>query len=539
MRDHPRSANANGTDIQYETLLATAEAERDRYQLLLEINNAVVTRLDLGSLLHAISDSLRKVIPHDSASIFLHDPESGQLRLHSFDLQYSSDLEKGALFPLEGSPEGLAFTSQRPVLIRNLDLEEFPAPQIKHAYDDGLRSACIIPLLAHDRALGTLDIASRSEHAFTGGDAELLTHIAGQIAIAVENALAYREIAALKNKLASEKVYLEEEIKTNYNFEEIIGRSAALKQVLKQVETVAPTDSVVLIYGETGTGKELIARAIHHLSGRRDRTLVKLNCAAIPTGLLESELFGHEKGAFTGAIAQRVGRFELSHKGTLLLDEVGEIPLELQPKLLRVLQEREFERLGSSRTIRTDVRLIAATNCDLRQMVAEKRFRSDLYYRLNVFPVFVPALRERAEDIPLLVKYFAQKHARRMNKRIETIPKDALQALCHYPWPGNVRELENVIERSVILSPGPVLQVGLPELCPHATVVPTEAAGQNVNLEHAETMHLEDADRAHILRALRDTNWIIGGPRGAAAKLGLNRSTLRSKMIKLGINRPS
>ncbi len=539
MRDDPRSAKANGTDLQYKALLATAEAERDRYQLLLDINNAVVTRLDLGSLLHATSDSLRKVIPHDSASIALYDPESGQLRLHRFDLQYASDLEEGALFSLEGSPEGLAFTSRRPVVIGNLNLEEFPAPQIKHAYDDGLRSACIIPLVVRDRALGTLDIASRSEHAFTDGDAELLTHIAGQIAIAVENALAYREIAALKNKLASEKVYLEEEIKTDYNFEEIIGRSIALKQVLKQVETVAPTDSVVLIYGETGTGKELIARAIHHLSARRERTMVKLNCAAIPTGLLESELFGHEKGAFTGAIAQRVGRFELAHKGTLLLDEVGEIPLELQPKLLRVLQEQEFERLGSSRTIRTDVRLITATNCDLRQMVAEKRFRSDLYYRLNIFPVFVPALRERAEDIPLLVKYFAQKHARRMNKWIETIPNDALQALCHYPWPGNVRELENLIERAVILSPGPELQVALPELLPHADVIPAEAAGQSVNLEHAETMRLEDAERAHILRALRDTNWIVGGPRGAASKLGLNRSTLRSKMIKLGINRPS
>lgn len=539
MSDQPRPPTVTGTDRRYETLLAAAEAERDRYQLLLDINNAVVTRLDLGSLLHATSDSLRKVIPHDSASISLYVPESGQLRLHSFDLQYASDLEEGALFPLEGSPEGLAFTSRRPVVIRNIDLKEFPAPQVKHAYDDGLRSACIIPLVAHDRALGTLDIASRSENAFTETDAELLTHIADQIGIAVENALAYREIAVLKNKLASEKVYLEEEIKTEYNFEEIIGRSTALRHVLKQVETVAPTDSPVLICGETGTGKELIARAIHNLSTRRERTLVKLNCAAIPTGLLESELFGHEKGAFTGAIAQRIGRFELAHKGTLLLDEIGEIPLELQPKLLRVLQEQEFERLGSSRTIKSDVRLIAATNCDLRQMVAEKKFRADLYYRLNVFPIQVPPLHERAEDIPLLVNYFAQKHARRMNKRIETIPNDALQALRRYAWPGNVRELENLIERAVILSPGRELQVALPELASQAVAVPAEADGQDVNVEHAETMRLEDAERSHILRALRDTNWIIGGSRGAASKLGLNRSTLRSKMIKLGITRPS
>ncbi len=539
MSDQPRPPTVTGTDRQYKTLLAAAEAERDRYQLLLEINNAVVTRLDLGSVLHAISDSIRKVIPHDSASISLYDRKTNELRLHSFDLQYASDLEEGASFPLEGSPQGLAFTGRQPVVIRNLDLVEFPAPQIKHAYDDGLRSACIIPLVAHDRALGTLDIASRSEHAFTDEDAELLTHIAGQIAIAVENALAYREIAVLKNKLASEKVYLEEEIKTEYNFEEIIGRSAALRHVLQQVETVAPTDAVVLIHGETGTGKELIARAIHNLSARCERTLVRLNCAAIPTGLLESELFGHEKGAFTGAIAQRVGRFELAHKGTLLLDEVGDIPLELQPKLLRVLQEQEFERLGSSRTIRTDVRLIAATNCDLRQMVAEKKFRSDLFYRLNVFPMQVPSLRERAEDIPLLVNYFAQKHARRMNKRIETIPADALQALCRYTWPGNIRELENLIERAVILSSGPELRVTLPELSSLAAGTPTESAAQDLNDKGPEDMHLEEAERAHILRALSDANWIIGGPRGAASKLGLNRSTLRSKMMKLGITRPS
>lgn len=537
MSDHPRSPTDDDSCRQCKTLLAAAEAERDRYQLLLDINNAVVTRLDLASVLHATSHALRKVVPHDIASIWLYDPETGQLRLHSFDLQYASDLDEGRLFPIEGCPEGLAFTTRRPIVIRNLNPKEFP--QLQHAYNDGLRSGCIIPLVAHDRALGTLDIASRSENAFTDADAELLAHIADQIAIAVENALAYREINALKKKLASEKVYLEEEIKTEYDFEEIVGRSAALKQVLKQVETVAPTDSPVLICGETGTGKELVARAIHNLSARRERTLVKLNCAAIPTGLLESELFGHEKGAFTGAIAQRIGRFELAHKGTLLLDEIGEISLELQPKLLRVLQEQEFERLGSSRTIKTDVRLIASTNCDLQQMVAEKKFRADLYYRLNVFPIEIPPLRKRVEDIPLLVSYFAQKHARRMNKQIETIPNDAMQALCRYRWPGNVRELENLIERAVILSPGPELQVALPELSSHAAVTAAETADQNLNLEHAGNMNLEDAERAHILRVLHDTNWIIDGPRGAALKLGLNRSTLRSKMTKLGINRPS
>jgi formate hydrogenlyase transcriptional activator len=527
MRDLPGAR----VDQEYERLLAAAEAERNRFQLLLEITSAVVSRLDLAGILHAISNSIRKVIPHDSAAISLYDPETGKLRLHSFDLQYASTVKEGELFALEGSPEGLAFTSCTPVVIRSLDLSMFPDPQMKHAYDDGLRSGCIIPLVVHDRVLGTLDIASRRENAFTDKDAELLTHVAGQIAIAVENALAFREIAALKNKLASEKVYLEEEIKTVFDFEEIIGRSATLKQVLKALETVAPTDSVVLIHGETGTGKELIARAIHSLSARRERTMVKLNCAAIPTGLLESELFGHERGAFTGAVSQRVGRFELAHRGTLLLDEVGEIPLELQPKLLRVLQEQEFERLGSSRTIKTDVRLIASTNCDLRQMVAEKKFRSDLYYRLNVFPIFVPPLRERAEDIPLLVGYFTQKHARRMNKRIETIPTGAMQALCRYAWPGNVRELENLLERAVILSPGPELRVALPEVSANTSAFPAEA--------HGRDMKLEDAERTHILHVLRETNWILGGPRGAASKLGVNRSTLRSKMKKLGIDRPS
>jgi len=541
MRDDPLSTSALGASQQREQRLATAEAERDRFQLLLDINNAVVTRLDLKSILHATSESLRKIIPHDSAAISLYDSESRQLRLHSFDLQYPSDVEEGALFPLEGSPEGLAFTERRPVVIGELDLKEFPAPLIEHAYKDGLRSACIIPLVAHNRAMGTLDIASRSENAFTESDADLLTHIAAQIAIAVENALAYREIAALKNRLASEKIYLQEEIQTQYNFEQIIGRSAALKRVLKQVETVASTDSVVLICGKTGTGKELIARAIHNLSARRERTLVKLNCAAIPTGLLESELFGHEKGAFTGALSQRVGRFELAHKGTLLLDEIGEIPFELQPKLLRVLQEQEFERLGSSRTIKTDVRLIAATNCDLKQMVNENKFRADLYYRLNVFPIVVPPLRERAEDIPLLVSYFAQKHARRMNKRIDTIPNETLQALGRYPWPGNVRELENVIERGVILSTGRELQVTLPELDEAEAI---SSASHDGDIRATQTQRaatpttFSEVERAHILRVLNDCNWVIGGPRGAASKLGLNRSTLRSKMMKLRITRP-
>jgi formate hydrogenlyase transcriptional activator len=422
----------------------------------------------------------------------------------------------------------VAIETKRPAVFREQDLKDLASDSkvCKRLIDEGVKSLCSVPLLSHNRALGALNVGRRREDAFAQDELDLLGQVGQQVAIAVENALAYRQIAELKDKLAEEKLYLQDEIKTEYNFEEIVGESAALKRVLKQLEIVAPTDSTVLIQGETGTGKELVARALHNLSGRRERTFVKLNCAAIPTGLLESELFGHEKGAFTGAIAQKIGRFELAHRGTIFLDEIGEVPLELQSKLLRVLQEQEFERLGSTRTIRVDVRLVAATNRDLSQMVADKQFRSDLYYRLNVFPIAVPPLRDRPEDIPVLVRYFAQKYSRRMNKRIETIPSEAMSALTQYAWPGNVRELENLIERAVILSQGTQLQVPIAELKTVKTVAPSGIAT------------LEAAEREHIERALRETNWIIGGPAGAAAKLGMKRTTLQSKMQKLGISRP-
>jgi formate hydrogenlyase transcriptional activator len=353
---------------------------------------------------------------------------------------------------------------------------------------------------------------------------DLLAQVAGQIALAVENALAYRQIEELKDKLTEEKLYLEDEIRTEYRFAEIVGSSQAIQNILRQVEIVAPADTTVLIQGETGTGKELIARAIHNTSKRKERTFVKLNCAAIPSGLLESELFGHEKGAFTGAIAQKVGRFELADGGTLFLDEIGDIPLELQPKLLRVLQEQEFERLGGTRTLRVNVRLVAATNRDLTRMVADRQFRSDLYYRLNIFPLTLPPLRERREDIPSLVRYFVHQHARRLNRTIESIPAEAMAALTRYPWPGNVRELENFIERSVLLSPGPVLRVAVEDL-----KTPPD-------LPDAATT-LADAEREHIRAALNQTNWVIGGPSGAAARLGMKRTTLISRMKKLGITR--
>ena len=509
--------------------------ERDRFQLLLEVNNAVASHLDLRELLHAISGCLRRVTHHRAAALTLYDPESNQLRVHALDTLSGrlGAVEEGLLIPLENTPPGKAFTSRRTVLVKKVIPEELPSPLREFVIADGVKCGCSAPLISHDRVLGALDVVSMVEDAFTEEDAELLTQIAKQFAIAVENALAYREIEELKNKLTEEKLYLEEEIQSTHSFEQIIGQSAALTRILKQVETVAPTDSTVLIQGETGTGKELIARAIHNLSDRRERTMVKLNCAAIPTGLLESELFGHEKGAFTGAIAQRVGRFELAHKGTLFLDEVGDIPLDLQPKLLRVLQEQEFERLGSTRTTRVDVRLVAATNNDLAQMVAEKKFRSDLYYRLNVFPVQTPPLRERPEDIQLLVRFFAQKFARRMKKRIESIPAETVAALSSYSWPGNVRELENFIERAVILSKGSKLEIPLSEIKLSRSPEPARSSA----VDNAPDSTLEAAEREHILRVLTETNWVVGGPTGAAARLGMKRTTLQSRMRKLNISR--
>ena len=411
------------------------------------------------------------------------------------------------------------------------------APIVQIAANEGLKSLCFLPLTNCKRALGTLNLGRLRDDAFSQTDIEFLTQVANQISPTVENALHYREIRALKDQLSNEKLYLEDEIRTELNFAQIVGSSAALRRVLKAVETVAPTDSTVLIYGETGTGMELIARAIHDSSARRSKPFVKLNCAAIPTGLLESELFGHEKGAFTGAIAQRIGRFEVANGGTIFLDEIGEIPLELQTKLLRVLQEREFERLGSSRTLRTDARLIAATNRDLEAMVSQQKFRSDLFFRLNVFPVHVPPLRERQGDIPLLVRHFAQQFSRRMNKVIETIPSTALDGLCRYHWPGNIRELQNVIERAVIISTGPALSVDITDLKFLKTGSEAEKPGSPKSANNSLHGVLEETERRHILDALKQCNWVVAGPNGAAALLGMKRSTLQKRMHKLAISR--
>jgi formate hydrogenlyase transcriptional activator len=501
--------------------------ERDRLRLLLEINNALVSTLDLHQLLIVISACLRRVMNHDYASLGLYEPDAQQVRLQALDFPKGKGLlHEEMVFPIEGTPSGEVVRTRKPVIISGATVDEYKTSVSSLFIAEGLRSGCIVPLVTANRTLGTLTLSSLRPGAFNQEDVDLLMRVANQVAIAIENALAYREIAELKNKLADEKLYLEEEIRTEYTFEEIVGESPALKRVLSQAETVASTDSSVLVLGETGTGKEVIARAIHNMSQRRERTFVKVNCAAIPTGLLESELFGHERGAFTGAIAQKVGRFELAHRGTLFLDEVGDIPLELQPKLLRVLQEKEFERLGGTRTLQVDVRVVAATNRDLTQMVEDRLFRSDLYYRLNVFPLVVPPLRDRAEDIPLLVRYFAQKHARRMDRRIETIPSEEMEALTRYHWPGNVRELENLIERAVILSRGPALHISLPQ-----ERLSGDAPGTS-------PVTLVAAEREHILSALSETNWVIAGSSGAATRLGMKRTTLQSRMAKLGISRP-
>ncbi len=502
----------------------------ERLRLLLDLTNRVVSTLDLREVLREIAASIRRVMQCDGVGVTLPDPETGELRIVALDFPTSKGLvREGAIVTNVSTSIQKVFETRQPL---NLTPDEILTDGLLVA--EGAKSLCRVPLISHGRVLGVLSLGTVRENAFLEDDMAFLGQVANQVAIAVENAVAYGQIADLKDKLAQEKVYLEDEIRHELNFEEIIGTSEGLRRVLREVETVGPTDSTVLIYGETGTGKELIARAVHNLSSRKANAFVKLNCAAIPTGLLESELFGHEKGAFTGAIVQRVGRFELAHRGTVFLDEVGEIPLELQPKLLRVLQEREFERLGSSRTLHTDARLVAATNRDLEAMVQEQRFRSDLFYRLNVFPIRLPALRERAEDIPLLVRHFVEQFSRRYQRSIDTIPSGTMEALVRYHWPGNIRELQNVIERAVIVSRGPVLNVPVADLKLRPEAKPRQEKQDSASGESLRGV-LDDAERKQILNALEQANWLVAGPNGAAARLGMKRSTLQFRMRKLGI----
>jgi formate hydrogenlyase transcriptional activator len=506
--------------------------ERDRLRVLLEINNVLVTTRELPEVFRGIVATLERVIHHDYTSLALLDPDTGLLKIHALDFPGHQGIFKPeTTVSRDNSPAGRAIATNLPLIARGFELDQYSSEIIRTLRAEGIQSVCCAPLIHHGRTFGTLNLASRRMDAFNPRDLELLQPVGAQIAIAVENALAFKEIDALKNKLAVEKLYLEEEIRSEFNFEEIVGESPVLKRALAQVELAAPAGTSVLLLGETGTGKELFARAIHNLSPRRDRTFIKINCAAIPSGLLESELFGHERGAFTGAISQKIGRFELADRGTLFLDEVGDLPLELQPKLLRVLQEQEFERLGGNRTQRVDVRV-----------VAERPFRSDLYYRLNVFPIQIPALRDRAEDIPLLVRYFVQKLSRRLNKAVEYIPADTMDALASYSWPGNIRELENLIERAVLLSPGKELRVPLSEI-KSSSFVATEPSSSFASLTSSTSLAssistLEDAERQHILRALKHTQWRVAGPQGAAVLLGMKRTTLQARIRKLGIRRP-
>jgi len=501
-----------------------SQTVQDQLKLILDLNNQVVSNLEFHDLLHAASASVRQVMRCDAAAIMLADAEGKYLQVHALDYPDSRGLfTEGASVPIEGSMPGESFKTGKPLVVNRLNPSEMPPEMYKKASAEGLNSFCDVPLMSKNRLLGVLALAWREENAFDEDQLPFLIQVANQLAIGVENALAYREIGELKDRLAQEKLYLEDEIRGEMDFEGVVGQSSALRHVLNLVETVAPSDSTVLLLGETGTGKELIARAIHDRSRRKDRTFVKLNCAAIPTGLLESELFGHERGAFTGAISQKIGRLELADRGSLFLDEVGDIPIEIQPKLLRALQEREFERLGGTVTKKIDVRLVAATNRDLEKMIENREFRSDLYYRLNVFPIRIPPLRERPEDIPLLVRYFVQKYARRMEKEIESIPAAAMRKLTAWHWPGNIRELENFIERSVILTHTPALQVPVGELVGNGKAAPAEstrAAGE----------------REDIMRILKETNGRVSGPNGAATRMGLKRTTLISRMKKLGID---
>jgi len=531
-----------------QTMSAEPKLQRqnEHLELLLNLTARITSSLDLREVLRAIAANIREVIHADGVTVALPDVESGRARVFAVDFPHGNGVIKEELLcPLTAEAKTSMDTLQ-PVVIDLRERNELAPDTYDIVTAEGVEALCIIPLVNRGRALGLLSILRRRNNPFTSEDVDFLSRASGQIAIAVENALTYREISELKDKLAQEKIYLEEEIRNELGFEQIIGNSAALKHVLQLVETAAPSDSTVLLLGETGTGKELIARAIHDRSRRKQRTLVKLNCAAIPTGLLESELFGYEKGAFTGAINQKVGRLELADQGTLFLDEVGDIPTEMQPKLLRSLQEREFERLGSTHTRKLNVRLVAATNRDLEKMVANKEFRSDLYYRLNVFPIRIPPLRDRREDIPLLVSYFVQKFAKEMQKTIEAIPAAAMKGLTAWDWPGNIRELENFIERAVLLTRGKSLEAPLAELrktnmegFPHADLPEVKKIAAERTDSRTDKSSVADEyarkQRDQIVEALTTCLGRVGGADGAAARLGMNRTTLQSRMKKLGI----
>jgi formate hydrogenlyase transcriptional activator len=504
--------------------------ERDRLELLFEVGEAVSSRLDLPGLLRAVAAGLRRLVGLELIALWLPEAEGRQLRVCPVEPPTDEHLPDDFLIPVDSTPPGEAYRLGRTVRLGPAEMAHLETSSARWLLGRSAGAFCAVPLRCGDAVVGVLSLMEAET--FTDDVVGLLEQAARPVAVAVANALAYRRIEQLTARLAQEKLYLEEEIRTEKRFDEIVGDGPALRDVLRQVAVVAPTDSAVLILGETGTGKELIARAVHRLSYRRERTFVKLNCAAIPSGLLESELFGHEKGAFTGAVERRIGRFELADGGTLFLDEIGDIPLELQPKLLRVLQEQELERLGSGKTIKVNVRVVAATHRDLARLVAEGAFRSDLYYRLHVFPVRLPPLRDRREDIPGLVRHFAKTFARRLGKGIDSIPAEAMAALQAYHWPGNVRELEHLVERAVILSSSNELRIPLADVLP-----PSPAPVQATVPTHGQGT-LRETERELIRRTLEDCGGVIGGRFGAASRLGLKRTTLLARMKKLGLHRP-
>ncbi len=503
--------------------------EMDRLQMLLDVTSILSSNWNIQQVFPRVSARIRRVLRQECATFALYDGSTGLLVREAVDFPLAKGFIENVQVSASNSPAGRSLYEHTPMIFSKEQIQDFDADIARGVLAEGLQSLCCVPLLRPRGPLGVLVLGSTRKDAFQPEDLTLLNQVATQLAVAIENRKAAAEIESLKRRLGEEKKYLEDENRSEGKFDEIVGDSVALKQVLDQIATVATSDATVLILGETGTGKELVARAIHRMSTRRDEIMVKVNCAAIPTGLLESELFGHEKGAFTGAVSQKIGRMELANGGTLFLDEVGEIPLELQPKLLRVLQDQEFERLGSTRTIRVNFRLVAATNRDLARSVAEHQFRSDLFYRLFVFPIRVPPLRERPEDIPLLVRYFVRKFAQRMNRHIETVPRESMKRLMAWSWPGNVRELENLMERSVILSEGIVLRVSLSELRPAPI---SSQSDQTSQPDHT----LDNAERVHIIRVLREVGGVLSGPHGAAPRLGLKRTTLQSKMRRLKIS---
>jgi formate hydrogenlyase transcriptional activator len=534
--------------ISYEeiaALSARVEHTAERYRKVLEVNNAIVTHLNRGDLMHSIAEILHRFLPFDGAVITFYVPESDVFRSFALETMISTDyLRAGMEIPRKESMVTEVFENQRGRIRRDLEKEQ-RFTNDHRLLELGIVSDCIVPLIVGGKSIGTIGIGSRQKSQYSEDDMELLQEVANQVALAVANMVSYEEIERLKARLEKENVYLQEEIRTDHNFEEITGNSPALLAVLRKVEQVAPTDSTVLIHGETGTGKELIARAIHDRSDRKSRPLVKVNCSAISAGLVESELFGHVKGAFTGALERHIGRFELADGGTIFLDEIGELPLATQVKLLRVLQEREFEPVGSNKPVLVDVRVIAATNRNLQESIQTGTFRSDLFYRLNVFPIEVPPLSERRSDIPQLAMFFLARFAKKFGKNIRSIPRETIDRLSSYSWPGNIRELQNVIERAAILSHSSVLELEpdlIPELAPSEPSSVTEKSAealQDENLDPATPATLEEMERAHIVAILNQTGGVVEGPRGAARILGLHPNTLRHRIQKLGLKRAS